>query len=191
MDIFDGDERRVRRWKWPISIGICFVSIAVLAFAAYGVYQSHLSSDLKRVLTAALDPTASMADVRVYQRDARLAVRTQKDREVDAKFEKLFALAEENCDEEESSMKSDQEASHESLRAVHTYQDTGTAAPKSTMQEMDAAVDAARKSFDGYLACEEKINKNREGSSGLVADLRTALSLPPSKADSAPTQPQK
>jgi hypothetical protein len=38
-----------------------------------------VSSDFKRVMTAAVDPTSTVADVRAYIRDARIQIRTTQD----------------------------------------------------------------------------------------------------------------
>ena len=155
-----------------------FACIAAIVLKGYRAYESHLSDDLRRILTAALDPATSLADLRVYERDASLAVHTQRDRDLEAKFEKLVALTEENCAAEESSMKSARAAATGSLEAVATYQDAAPT-PGSKVEEMDTAVDNAHKAFDRYLACEARVNHDRGAISGLIDDLRAALSIPP------------
>jgi capsule polysaccharide export protein KpsE/RkpR len=65
--------------------------VAVIGFGCFGGYQlyqwRYLSSDIKRTLTAAMDPLASENDVMAYVRDARLQVHTQKDAEILEKVE--------------------------------------------------------------------------------------------------------
>jgi hypothetical protein len=73
-----------------VSIGI----IGLGCFGGYVLYQRHyLSSDIRRSLTAAMDPTATESDVLTYIRDARLQVRTERDRETLEKFETCVQLA--------------------------------------------------------------------------------------------------
>lgn len=76
--------------------GIFVGTLVVLSggFAGYQLYETrHLSSDLKRTLTAATDEHATEADLRSYFHDARLQVHTKKDEEVLQKFEKAAQLA--------------------------------------------------------------------------------------------------
>ena len=73
------------------AVGISVGTLVVLSgvFASYQLYETrHLSSDLKRTLTAATDEHATEADLRSYFHDARLQVHTKKDEEILQKFEK-------------------------------------------------------------------------------------------------------
>ena len=168
---------------------VSFACIAAVAWKGYRAYESHLSSDVRRILTAALDPGANIAEIRIYERDASLAVHTQRDRDLEAKFEKLVALTEENCAAEESSMKSARAAATGSLEAVATYLDAPPVAG-SRVEEMDTAVDNARKAFDRYLACEARVNHDRGAISGIMDDLRAALSMPPKRHLVSATPPK-
>jgi hypothetical protein len=62
-------------------------------FLGYYLYQRHLSSDLKRILVAAMDPHCSVADVQQYLHAARPLVRTKRDWDVLAQTQKAFEMA--------------------------------------------------------------------------------------------------
>jgi len=80
-----------------LKVAIFAILIAVVGLSCIGGYQlyqrRYLSPDLKRTLTAALDPSATEGDILVYIRDARLQVRTNKDAEVLQKFQTCIRLA--------------------------------------------------------------------------------------------------
>jgi hypothetical protein len=68
----------------------------------YGAYQSHVSSDLKRIVASALDPSVTKTDVSSYLRDSLAIVRTRKDREVVSQLERIEALKAEDCETEDA-----------------------------------------------------------------------------------------
>jgi hypothetical protein len=76
------------------------IALAVCgSFGGYELYQRHhLSSDIKRTLTAAMDPSASEADVLTYIRDARLQVHTKKDADLSQKFQTCVQLAKDSSE---------------------------------------------------------------------------------------------
>jgi hypothetical protein len=81
----------------PTLYGSAIAVIVCGSFGGYQLYQRHhLSSDLKRTLTAAMDSSATEEDVSTYLRDARLQVRTRKDAEILQKFQKAVHLAEDS-----------------------------------------------------------------------------------------------
>jgi hypothetical protein len=61
--------------------------VAVAGTAAHHLYQQHLSSGYSPILQAAM--TSSFEERAAYIHEARVAVRTDKDREVEAKLEKM------------------------------------------------------------------------------------------------------
>ena len=71
-------------------IGITVMALLLVAAAgatAHHVYETHLSSGYAPILQAAM--TSSYEERTAYIHEARVAVRTDKDREVEAKLEKM------------------------------------------------------------------------------------------------------
>lgn len=77
-----------------VALGILVLLLAGAVYGSWSIYQHHLSADLRRTLTAAVDPTASDADVHAYLRDARLQVRTTRDKELLGKLTRIVQLSE-------------------------------------------------------------------------------------------------
>jgi hypothetical protein len=74
----------------PISIGITAMALFLVVAAgatAHYVYETRLSSGYTPILRAAM--TSSYEERTAYIHEARVAVRTNKDREVEAKLEKM------------------------------------------------------------------------------------------------------
>jgi hypothetical protein len=74
----------------PISIGITAMALLLVVAAgatAHHVYETRLSSGYTPILQAAM--TSSYEERTAYIHEARVAVRTNKDREVEAKLEKM------------------------------------------------------------------------------------------------------
>jgi hypothetical protein len=74
----------------PISIGISAMALLLVVAAgatAHHVYETHLSSGYAPILQAAI--TSSYEERTAYIREAGVAVRTDMDREVEAKLEKM------------------------------------------------------------------------------------------------------
>jgi len=85
---------RARKGAIP---GIAIVVIGFGCFGGYELYEKrYLSSDLRRTLTAAMDPAATNGDIMAYVRDARLQIRTMKDAAVFQKFEECVQLSEDS-----------------------------------------------------------------------------------------------
>jgi hypothetical protein len=74
---------------------LALLLIAVAGFAAHHLYEQHLSSGYAPILKATLQST-HLEERAQYIHEARVAVRTDKDREVEAKLEKLQDDVEEN-----------------------------------------------------------------------------------------------
>jgi hypothetical protein len=71
-------------------IGVTAMSLLLVVAAgatAHHVYETHLSSGYAPILQAAM--TSSYEERTAYIHEARVAVRTDKDREVEAKLEKM------------------------------------------------------------------------------------------------------
>jgi hypothetical protein len=78
--------------------GIITAALVVCAagtFFGWRAYQNHLSTPLRRTLTAAMDPNATIADFRQYLHEARPLVRTRKDAELLDEVQQAFQMAEE------------------------------------------------------------------------------------------------
>jgi hypothetical protein len=77
-----------------VTFALFIALIGLGCFGGYRLYQRrYLSSDMKRTLTAAMDPAASENDVVTYIRDARLQVHTERDIAILEKFETCMQLA--------------------------------------------------------------------------------------------------
>ena len=59
----------------------------------HGQYQRHISAAVKQTLTAAMDPSATVAEDLEYIHSARLQARTRRDFEVIQKFERAVRYA--------------------------------------------------------------------------------------------------
>ena len=69
------------------------VILAAGFWVGYRQYQEYyLSPTVKRLLIAAMDPHSTSEDVKIYVRQARLEVRTERDRNTLAKYEEARAL---------------------------------------------------------------------------------------------------
>ncbi len=69
-----------------LSVGAILVVLTVISATARHVYETHPSSGYAPILRAALDPHASESDEASYLRQARIAIRTDKDRVVSGSF---------------------------------------------------------------------------------------------------------
>jgi hypothetical protein len=83
--------------KKALIISISLLSaIGLIGYGSCQGYEHHLSADLKRTLIASMDPSVTIDDLHVYLRDARLQVRTDKDKEVPEKFQTSVRLLEDS-----------------------------------------------------------------------------------------------
>jgi hypothetical protein len=131
--------------------------------AAHHAYEQHLSAGYAPILRAALDPHASQADEDSYLRSARVAVRTDKDRETQDKLDQAFQYAAENCDGQfrESVQLSGQsfEASMYLFRTVPSLLPNQAAVAYAKSKELYAQSKAADKAFKLCSAGQARDNK--------------------------------
>jgi len=184
----------VNRIKKIMLGGLFFGSTALLCFGGYRVYDRHyLSSDLKRTLVAAVDPSASENDLVAYIRDARLQVRTTRDREVFTSFQDSYRLLK-DVSEMRSRRLSDAMHSLRSMAAGDSmveklieirseYWRSNIPVPKSLLEEIAKALndEKAKETRDAELRDLEEKRADAEEKKGraLYAEVRTALGLPP------------
>ena len=75
-------------------LGYLSMMAIVGVLVGYQEYDKrYISSDLRRTLTAAVDVTASQADIESYIRTARLQVRTKKDAALLGMYEQFMILS--------------------------------------------------------------------------------------------------
>lgn len=89
------------------------IGLLALAAAIYTSYdRHHLSTDLKQTLVEAAYPSNTFDQIDAYLHEARLQIRTQKDREVYGKFYEAVRIAEniETPPQSKNSEESEQEA---------------------------------------------------------------------------------
>lgn len=68
------------------ALAVLILLVAGVSYGSWRLYQGHISTDLRRTLIAAADPTSSNTDVHAYLRRARLQIRTNRDAEVFGKL---------------------------------------------------------------------------------------------------------
>jgi len=73
--------------------GSAVVFVGVGCVWGHGRYQRHISAEVKLTLTAAMDPSATVAEDLEYIQSARLQARTRRDIEVIQRFEKAVRYA--------------------------------------------------------------------------------------------------
>jgi len=73
--------------------GSAVVLAGVGCVGGHRQYQRHISAEVKRTLTAAMDTSATVAEDLEYINNARLQARTRKDSEVIQRFEKAVRYA--------------------------------------------------------------------------------------------------
>lgn len=148
---------------------IAFTLLLVAAsYGGFRLYECHLSSDLKRTLVAALDQSATDTDILVYVRDARLQVRTEKDKTTFSKLEKILQLAQNAQEIEQRHWQELTQRQEEMTRALGPYGD------KSNYPcfRIRNAIGAAKESFQ--KACQDQIEKYKEEEKAMNNENETA-----------------
>ncbi len=178
--------------------GVIFLALAGAAAFGYEYYQwHHLSAELKRSLTAALDQSASRDDVRVYNRDARLQVRTQRDATVLAHFERLVSLSDALQEghvrkdrEWRDSLSSMASGGHgkeyaqfdELIKLRSQYWERHLKPPASLDKDLREALDQAKQQIDQQKRDEDAADKlladQEAAAKQLYGEMRRDLSLP-------------
>jgi len=171
--------------------------IAIIGFGCFGGYQlyqrRYISSDLKRTLLAAMDPTTSESDILVYIRDARLQVRTRKDAEILQKFQTCVQLGRDSSEINSRLMKEyfedlgsmvSQNSSFNKLVALRSeYWAAHLPVPKDLLTRMDQAIadeKARQKRQKETWEAEEKRAKEEQATAQkLYKEVRAELGLPP------------
>jgi hypothetical protein len=180
-------------------LGLIDVAMTVgCGVASYHWYDKHhVSADLRRTITAALDASATDSDIRTYTRDARLQVHTTKDAALLSEFEQVVELGN-RIDE----MKRDTE-SDDSLNAMRerlgpgssfdklvviksNYVQHGQAVPKEVTDTLNQILsDEKKRSAERTqdVANEYKeMQVDSEKAIRFVADIRRQLQLPSLKS---------
>lgn len=176
--------------------GVLIVAIIAGGFYAYQFYQGHhLSSDLRRTLTAGMDPSATEADEHVYIRDARLQIRTRKDAMVLNQFETCFRLFK-DAEETNSRLLNDSLQSLHNLTSDNNdfnrliemrseYWREHVPVPKDLQARIDQFVvdeKARHKQEDEVAQAERKrVDEEEATARKLYTELRSELGLPPVK----------
>jgi hypothetical protein len=174
---------------------VLFVLVILLVAASYGgfqLYERHLSSNLKRTLVAALDQSATDADILVYVREARLQVRTEKDKATLSKLEKMLQLAQDAQEIEQRHWQKLTQRQEEMTMALGPYGDKSN----YPCWMIEKVTGAAKESF--RKACQDQVEKNnaeekamndenqtaqkaRDNAQKLNGELHADLGLPPAK----------
>jgi hypothetical protein len=160
---------------------ISITSLALLlveaaSVTAHHVYETHLSSAYAQILRATLQ-SSHLEERAQYIHEAQVAVRTDGDREVEAKLEKLQDDLEENlspaCQSLQYAADNEQEKFY---RAHEAYERGGPGARAAYAVVMS---DSNIKAHEAVLACiaaDEKAKQVEVG--GLWAELRATAGLP-------------
>jgi hypothetical protein len=170
-----------------VKITALVVVLVAAGVATHHLYEQHLSSGYAPILRAALDPNAPEADEAAYLRQARVAIRTDKDRETNEKLDQAFQYAAENCNEQFrdsmrlSGQSIDSSMSYSGAMQRHEFE-RGSAEEKaaySKSTESDAEADAAGKA---YKQCSVSQAKDNKLALTMFQELRKTADLPPLKA---------
>jgi hypothetical protein len=187
-------------------IGFSLIALFLIGAitGGYFLYQHHLSGDVKRLLVAANDEHASEMEVHQYVARARPLIRTQRDREVLGRFEKVIALfasiqADQQTDSEEyrAMMRSlshqvegngddDDECMGEMNNLTHIrdqYEHAGLKVPKELTEQVQAAHQDGKECRDREKQLREargaREKSNRELALRTMNEVRASLGLPP------------
>lgn len=162
--------------KPPSPTSRVLLAAAIAIFAALGIYQFHPSGELKQILSAALSHLATPADMAIYQPEARAAVRTIRDRQLDRKFEKILALTNENCDQEQADFRDAQRLLDSQTSLLQTYKNRGqNAAATAAAAQINDTINKNKETAGDLLACQKRVQSQKEAIPRLATELKSAL----------------
>jgi hypothetical protein len=167
----------------------CLIGLVACGFGGYHLYDNHhLSSDLKHTLRAAMDPNTSVADDRIYIRDARLQVRTKLDAQVLAKVERLEAITDADAERSRLVLNRQQnlgksETVNRLVATARGYRAHGLPVPKSLSDDIDQAIDEdAEKTKELMTWADREEAKDHAETNKLYPEVLSDLGLPPVKS---------
>jgi hypothetical protein len=144
--------------------------------------QPAVSIDFKHTMTAAVDPTSTLADLTIYTRDARLQIRTKQDSLIFAKFligVNLFGKAREgdrkiseDLEEMKAARSADSDLSMQLIKLPYT-EELGLAADASAKR-----IASARAQLVEDKDLPDVLLAYRTEARGLFADIRKSLGIP-------------
>jgi len=144
------------------AVYILFVALVAGGFSGYHIYQTHhLSSDLKRTLTAAMDPHNMNIDVQGYLHDAELQIRTKRDAEVVAKFKEIQQIDLREKLRHQKLMDRMRDMNQEPLDNLMRLEESYRQKHMPVPQDLKDTIDQATKSWKDGLA-ERKYQDSRE-----------------------------
>jgi len=163
----------------PSRVSRVLLAAAVAIFAALGIYQFHVSGEVKQILSAALSHSAMPADMAFYQPEARAAVRTLRDRQLDHKFETILALTNEKCDQAQANSRDSQRLLDSQTSLLQTYSNRGQhAAATAAAVQISDTIKKNKETASDLLACQKRVESEKESIPELVAGLKSALGTP-------------
>jgi hypothetical protein len=147
------------------------------AWFGHTYYERHyISSDIRRILTAAMDPNVTKADVHAYLREARLKVGTQKDAQLLQSFESALNIFQEA--ENRAVALEALNASTESRRLSNAEIDVSNAKLEEEIAELQGKpINHSR------LAAAESIERSIRLSAALTSNLRNLAGPPTPTTD--------
>jgi hypothetical protein len=175
-------------------VGVLAIVLAGGCFGGYQLYQRrYLSSNMKRTLTAAMDPSATESDIRTYIRDARLQIHTRKDAEILQKFQTVVQLA-------KNSTETNTRLFNEAMHSLGSYREDYSTfdklvelrseywrshipVPKSLQAQMDQALADVKARHKQELEIHDAEQKRADDEGNiakkLYGELRSELGVPP------------
>jgi hypothetical protein len=168
------------------AVGALLLVLGGVGATAHHIYETHLSSGYAPILRAALDPNASEADEASYLRQARVAIRTVKDRETDEKLDQAFQYAAENCNEQfRYSFQLSGQSIESSMNYSHAMQrhefERGSPEEKAAYAKSTEISDEADAASKAYKQCSASQAKDNKIALALFQELRDTAGLPPLK----------
>jgi len=139
---------------------VSVVIVVFIAIAGTGLHQwreHHLSAGFRQTLTACFSENASESDARLFAYNARLAVRTKRDAEVDAKFEMSQRL----------SKLADEEHANSDRLELNAAFETGAHEFKLASEDSGSA-----------KSCQKDEQRDRRNARNLMNEVRSEIGLP-------------
>jgi len=186
--------------KRSVKVTILSVFIVFLVAGCIGGYRMYqryyLSSDLRRTLTAAMDESATEADIQSYLRTARLQIRTKKDTNTVRDFEECLALAKDAAEISRRHWKESLESIAASgpygkeykhyddlIDTVKRYWSAGRETPKELSAEIhqeSQRIKTEREQKEKRYKSEEETGKQESAKAlSLLNGVRATLKMPP------------